>query len=249
MRQVLPESVDDVDVADLYASDARPAPDGRPWVLVNMIATADGATTVGGVSGPLGGPEDKVVFGAIRGVADVIVAGAATVRAESYGPPRPSESQRRRRVARGQTPVPRLAVVTASGDLDPGLRLFAEAGDDERPIVVTCEACPPDRRAALEPVAEIIVAGDLQVDLGRALGELHRRGARVVLAEGGPSLNGQLIAADLVDEWCLSLAPVLASGSSARPAHGPERPDGPVPLRLDRLLESGGVCFFRYVRA
>jgi riboflavin biosynthesis pyrimidine reductase len=240
MRQLLPEAVDDVDVAQAYRDDARRAPAGRPWVLVNMIASIDGATTVGGVSGPLGGPADRVVFAAIRSVPDVIVAGARTVRAEGYGPAR----------AQGDRPPPRIAVVTGSGDLDPGLRLFTEADPDlPPPLVLTCEACPPERRAALAEVAEVVVAGTAIVDLAAALGELARRGVAIVLSEGGPTLNGQLVAGGLVDEWCASVAPALVAGASSRPAAGGPPTDGALAMRLERLLAADDLLFARYVRA
>jgi riboflavin biosynthesis pyrimidine reductase len=236
VRQLLPHPLDEVDPAGAYAADARPRHEGgRPWVLVNMIASLDGGTAVDGVSGPLGGPADKQVFRAIRAVADVILVGAGTVRAEGYGP------------ASGAA---RIAVVTASGDLDPGLRVFRDAAGPHRTLVVTAASCPPGRRAALAEVADVVVAGDERVDLRRALHKLAGLGAAVVLAEGGPSLNGQLVANDLVDEWCLTLSPSLVAGSSPRAASGPAPTGAPLRFRLDRLLVADdGLCFLRYVRA
>ena len=99
----------------------------RPWVLVNMVASLDGAITIADRSGGLGGPADKAMFSALRGVADVVMAGAGTVRAEGYGPARPSDAVRAVRRARGQAEVPRIAVVTRSLDLDLATPLFTEA--------------------------------------------------------------------------------------------------------------------------
>ncbi len=232
MQQLWPFPLASVDPADIYAADDRPVhPDGRPWVLVNMISSADGATAIEGRSGALGSPGDKAVFAAIRAVADVILVAAGTVRAEGYGPPK------------GRA---RLAVVSRAVDLDPSARLFADAAPDRRPWLVTTTAAtvPPALRPALD---DVIVAGDAVVDAGRAISELAARGARCVLCEGGPSLNGQLIAAGMVDELCLTLAPVLASGDSARVAHGP--PARPLAsLRLARVLEQDGYLFLRYAR-
>src|SRR5688572_14206623 len=109
--------------------------------MVNMISSADGATAVEGLSGGLGGPADQKVFGAVRAVADVIVAGAGTVRAERYGPPRPSGARRTAREGRGQAPAPRLAVVSRSLDLD----LDSPAFTESRAVVVTCAAAPAAR--------------------------------------------------------------------------------------------------------
>ncbi|CAN5741976.1 pyrimidine reductase family protein [soil metagenome] len=243
VRQLLPEPID-VDPAAAHASAARPAPPARPWVLVNMVASIDGATAVDGVSGGLGGPADKEVFSALRAVADVILVAAGTARAEEYGPPRTPPSRRAEREARGQAPYPRIALVSRSLDLDVESALFTEA--QERPIVFTVSDPPADRRAALDPVAEVVSVGDDGVDLAQALSWLHQCGVRTVLAEGGPGLNGQLVAAGLVDELDVSIAPLLVGGDSARLAHGPTA--GPTPLDLAHLWEADGMLFARYVR-
>ena len=83
VRILLPsdDAIADRDPIDLYLSPAREAT-GRPWVAVNMVCTADGAAVdPTGVSGKLGGDADTKAFGALRSVADVIVAGASTARA------------------------------------------------------------------------------------------------------------------------------------------------------------------------
>src|SRR5690606_5742259 len=132
--------------------------------------------------GGLGGRADKRVFAAIRGVADVVMAGAGTVTAEDYGPSRPSEAVRRARLARGQAAVPRIAVVSAALSISPDQRLFREASPDARPVVLTVEAADPERRRALAEVAEVHSAGETRVDWPRALAVLRDRlGARVVL--------------------------------------------------------------------
>jgi riboflavin biosynthesis pyrimidine reductase len=241
---LLPEPADDVAIDRAYADVDRPPPPGRPWVLVNMVATVDGGTAIDGRSGPLGGAADRKVFPNIRAVADVVLAAAGTVRAESYGPPRTPAHLREQRSARGQTEVPRLAIVTSSLDLDPGWELFTAA--EIRPLVVTTPDAPAERRAALEPVAELVTAGEGRVDLPDALAQIGGTGARVVVAEGGPSLNGQLLAGDLVDELCLTVAPLAIGGASARIAHGPDVP--PRELALAHVLEEDGVLFLRYVR-
>jgi riboflavin biosynthesis pyrimidine reductase len=189
-----------------------------------MVSTIDGATAIEGRSGGLGGPADKDVFAAIRSLASVILVGAGTVRAESYGPPR----------------VPaRLAIVSASLDLPPTAKVFS---DGYRPIVVTTSDADLTRRHALEAVADVIIAGDTRVDLRAAL--THFEG--VVVCEGGPSLNGQLISEGLVDELCLTVAPLLASGDSARVAHG-LAPTQPRRMRLRHILEADDCLFLRYL--
>jgi riboflavin biosynthesis pyrimidine reductase len=79
------------------------------------------------------------------------------------------------------------------------------------------------------------------------LAELDRRGLRKVLCEGGPGLHGDLIAADAVDELCLTAAPLLVGGGAGRISHGPGGP--PRAMRPVALLEDDGVLLLRYVRA
>lgn len=212
--------------------------------MCNMVASADGATAVDGVSGPLGGAGDREVFTAVRAAAGVILAAAGTVRAERYGPPRTPESQQTARLGRGQTRWPRIAVVTASLDLDVTTPLFADS--PVTPIVITTTDADPDRLAAVAERAEVITAGAGRVDLPEAVRELGAH-ADTVLCEGGPSLNGQLAADGLVDELCLTVAPVLTNGASARIMHHPD--PSVVPLRLAHLWEDDDSLFLRYVRA
>jgi riboflavin biosynthesis pyrimidine reductase len=246
MRQVLPLPLDDVDPLALYGADVRTAPPGRPWVLTNMITSVDGATEVGGTSGSLGMASDKAVFSALRSVADVVLVAAGTVRAERYGPVRFDGPALAARAARGQTPRPRMAVVTASLDLDLTAPLFTRSL--ERPVILTVEEAPADRRAAAEEVAEVVLLGDESVDLRAALAWLHlAAGAEVVLCEGGPSLIGGLAALDVVDEVCWTISNTLVVGHAARLATGP--PLQPVStLHLDRILEAESALFLRYRR-
>jgi riboflavin biosynthesis pyrimidine reductase len=246
MRRLWPEAGEVDDVAALVAAEARPAPPDRPWVLVNMVASLDGAITVDGRSGGLGRPADKAMFSALRAVADLVLVGAGTARAEGYGPARPSEATQAARLRRGQAAVPRIAVVTGSLDLDLASPLFSDA--TARTIVVTHQQADPARRAAAAQVADVVVAGSGAVDLAAALRSLRDLGASVVACEGGPRLNGDLVAADLVDEWDLTVSPLLVGGDSGRAAAGAGHPDGRE-LVLDRVLEGDGLLLTRWVRA
>ena len=227
------------------AAEARPAPGERPWVYTNMIASVDGGTAVDGLSGALGGPGDKAMFAALRAVADVILVGASTARQERYRVPiQPAEVVAARQ-ARGQAPHPRLAIVTRSLDLEPDLPLF---DDEHRPYVVTVASSPADRRSDLADRAELIIAGDDGVELALAMRQLAGLGAGTVLSEGGPSLNGQLIEAGLIDEWNLSISPHLLGADSRRAAVGPV-PDGPPQgMRLARVWSDDDFLFCRWVR-
>lgn len=239
----------DPEVIDAFiAAEDRPGTTKRPWVMVNMVASADGAIDVGGVSGDLGGAGDTAVFMALRASADVILAGSRTVTAERYRPPMGTNARRQARMRRGQAPLPRLAVVSNQGSIDLSLPLFADAEPERKPYVLTTEQVPPDRLAELQKVAEVLIAGEDLVDMGRAiamLGEVAE--ARTILVEGGAILNGLLIDADLIDEWCITIAPLLVAGEANRAAISPTPPT-PRAMTLDRALESDGELILRYLR-
>jgi riboflavin biosynthesis pyrimidine reductase len=216
MRRIFPDWATDIDLAVEYADSIRRRHDGRPWVVQNMIASLDGAASIGGRSGGLGGPADKAVFALLRALADVILVGAETVRAESYGPPK--------------KPGQRIAVVTRRTELDWESPLFSSGAA----LVVLPEDGP-------EVPVSSVRAGRGAVDLRGALRLLD---ADVVLAEGGPSINGLLLADGLIDELCLTVAPTLAGGDAPRIVRGESRPTA---MRLVRLLEDDGYLFARYL--
>lgn len=244
MEQLFPNPVEDVDPADLYASDQRQSGTDRPWVLANMISSLDGAIDVDGVSGPLGGQADKRVFSAIRAVADAIVVGAGTVIAENYRRPQTPTDVQSLRQARGQSSLPRIAIVSSSLSIPVDHRVFDA---DAPPIVITHAQSPAERREVLAERAEVIVIGDDHVDLAEALQALAHSGAKTVLLEGGPTLNGAMVAADLVDEICMSVAPVLVGGTGARMMSGIHT-HAVRGMRLDRVLHEDGYLFLRYLR-
>lgn len=258
MRQLLP-TVADVDPIRTYLAGHRPAPSGRPWVALGMIASLDGATAVDGRSGPLGGPVDKVAFRAVRAMADVILVAAGTVRTEGYGPIRISDEARVARIEAGQGPGPaRLAIVTASLDLDLDGPLFAPDPDRDdardtqrRPLVFTTTDADDDRVRAVGARAEIRRFGTGQVDVGAALASLAGDGVGLVVCEGGPTLNGALVAAGVVDEVCLSLSPTVVGGDSKRLVAGiPELDDlDDGGYELVSLLVEGDMLLGRWVRA
>jgi riboflavin biosynthesis pyrimidine reductase len=237
VRALLPTPAADVDLWEAYALPRRTA-----FVRCNMISSIDGAIAVHGRSGMLGGPADRRVFGVLRGLADVVLVGAATVRAEGYGPARPDESARAGRVQRGQQPVPPIAVVTRSGQLDWSSSFFVDAA--VRPILLTSADADPREIERARPVADVIVAGDDRVDLRRGIAELNERGYASVLVEGGPGINAQLVHAGLLDELCLTVAPRIVGGMGPRILAGDELAT-PLGLHLVHLLEEDGYLFSR----
>jgi riboflavin biosynthesis pyrimidine reductase len=240
MRQIFAPPLRDADLAPLYAY-----PPG-PWLRANMVSSVDGAASLAGVTKGLSSATDRRVFALLRTLADVIVVGAATVRAEKYKPVRQPELWPDLRA--GRPPTPPIAVITARLDLDPASPLLAEAPASARTIIITTAQAPADRRAALDGLAEVIVAGQESVDLKAATAALAERGHRRMLAEGGPHLLAQIVEAGLLDELCLTISPQLAGPAGGRILAGELPASSPHPLDLAHVLEDDGYLLCRYVR-
>ena len=180
-----------------------------------MIASLDGGATSDGKAGGLAGPGDRALFALMRQAADVILVGAATVRIENYSGAQLSVSARQDRQRRGQDEVPPIAVVTRSGNLAPTARLFTRT--EVPPLIITTSRFHDDAERRLGSVAEVIDASGSEpdsVDSATVMKILSDRGLFRVLTEGGPLLLGTLITDRLLDELCLTVAPILVGGSS-----------------------------------
>ena len=207
-----------------------------------MVQSLDGGVTSDDVSADLGSPADQEIFRTLRSLADVILVGAETVRKEDYGPPKLTAELQAQRKSRGQQPLPEIAVVSASLALDPKSRLFE---DGHRPVVFT-----RNQSEVLSSVAEVIVLESSGSDAGAAVDlsavreALSERGHKIILCEGGPTLNAQLAAQDLIDEFCISLSPALLGGN---PLHLLE--DAPLlnkRLTLLSIATDNTLLFLRY---
>jgi riboflavin biosynthesis pyrimidine reductase len=238
-----------VDTAELPQLYDYPPDLSRCWVRANMIASADGGATVEGRAGGLAGPGDRVLFKVLRELADVIVVGAGTVRAENYSGAQLSVAARHERQSRRQAEVPPIAVVTASGALDLDSRLFTRT--EIPPLIFTTNASVVETRERLQGHAEVLdasAADPIVVDPAAVLAELAQRGLYRVLCEGGPTLLGDFVDAQLLDELALSVAPILVAGGAPRVVRG----QAPVStdLRTAHILtDDAGYLYLRYQRA
>lgn len=225
--------------------EAREAPPGRPYVILNMVASVDGAISVDGVTAPLSSGTDKAIFFHLRELADAVLVGAGTVRAENYGPVQIAAEVQDLRQGRGQQPRPPLVIASRSLSFDWAARAFST--DAPLPILLVPDDADPDRLHTASERADIVAAGTGVVDLAGALGSLRDRGVQVLLCEGGPSLNTELVAADLVDEICLTVAPWLAAASNPTGivATLPGLPA--LRLRLAHAFERDDFLYLRYL--
>ncbi|MFY1669423.1 pyrimidine reductase family protein [Plantactinospora sp. WMMB334] len=229
-------TLDDSALIDLY-----PRTD-RPHLRMNFVASIDGAVELDGHSAGLSSRPDKRVFGLLRMVCDALLVGAGTLRNEGYRAVRLDERRRAWRREHGLADYPTLVVVSRALNLDPTSAAFTDA--PVRPVVLTRERA--DAPAGLADVADLLRRGGEQVDLAAGLAELHRRGHRQLLCEGGPHLFGSLTAADLVDEVCLTVAPMLTGPGAGRITAGETtRPRG---MALRHVLAAADELLLRYTR-
>jgi 5-amino-6-(5-phosphoribosylamino)uracil reductase len=205
-----------------------------------MIASVDGGCTVDGRSAGLGNAADKHLFAVLRDLAEVILVGSRTVRAEGYGGVRLDAISLARRQHWGlpATPPP-IAVVTGRG-LDPQSPLFVDTVTP--PIVITTEVAAKTVPKGIE----VIIAGHDRVNFAKAVTALGVAGFGRIHCEGGPVLLGELAVADLVDECCLTIAPMLLGSRAAKLL--------PIPLsdavhwELAAARLNGSHLFTRYRR-
>ncbi|MEJ5944560.1 dihydrofolate reductase family protein [Pseudokineococcus basanitobsidens] len=210
------------DLAALYPHDLPTG--GRPVrVRANLVTTVDGAGAGEDASSrSISGPADLRLLVLLRSLADVVLVGAGTARSESYGRVRvrPALAERRRHL--GQGPAPALAVVTRTGRIPDALAEPPEGAGAV--LALTCAAAGD---AALDTLRSslgedaVLVAGSTDVDLRAAAQALADRGLVRVLCEGGPSLLRAVVAADLLDELCLTTSPLLVAGDGPRALVGP----------------------------
>jgi riboflavin biosynthesis pyrimidine reductase len=247
MRQLIPEphrSRPEPELSTVYAYPRN----ARRWVRANMVASVDGLAQADGASRGLSGPADLQVLRTLRGLADVVLVGGATVRTEGYQRPAVARAEfAEARAAAGQPPAAAIAVVSSSLDVDFDSPLYTEAVTPT--ITVTVAEAPPDRLERARAAGEVLIAGPHgRVNMAEAVDRLADGGRGRLLCEGGPKLLAAVAAVARLDELCLSVSPQLRAGAGLRLLDGPQFP---VPLRLNlhSLLTEDGFLFARYLVA
>lgn len=219
------------------------APETRPYVVCNFVATADGKATAEGRTALLGGDGDRAAFRLLRTQVDAVLAGTGTLRVERYGALVRDERMQDIRVSEGRARQPLAVVISRSGDIPFDIPLFADA----RATVVVYTA----PQATIPDTAAQVIRHELPGgpgDLAAALRSLRtEHGVRALLCEGGPALFSAMLGTDLVDELFLTLAPVLVGGHELGITTG-DALTRMLELRLVRVLERDGNLFLRYAR-
>ena len=249
----LPPAV--AELARLYGNVAGPVrsrSSGDWWLRANMVASIDGAVSVDGRSGGLSGPADRALFTVLRSLADVILVGTSTARAEKY---RPASAAGLWPQLRDSRPLPPIALITPSLRLDGCERLLDQPAGPSQTIVITTGAALTRCGGSVRGRARVIEAGQDRLDWHTALAALGGPGA-ALLCEGGPTILGLLTAAGVLDELCVTTSPLVAGGRAGRivaalPGTGAQDtvPAPPLPLQLAHVLADGSFLFSRYLRA
>jgi riboflavin biosynthesis pyrimidine reductase len=211
-------------LVDLYR------PGAAEWVRLNLIGSVSGsATGPDGTSETLTNPVDRAILGVIRGHADVVVVGAASIRAEGYFVPRNGA----------------LAVVSRSGNFaDHQIKGTTQHGT----LIILCPAAAVERARASIGMPEITIIAvpddDGSLTAPAIVTALRGAGYRSIVVEGGPALATLFVTDDAVDELCLTTSPVLNGG--AMPLFGAhEFADRPLTL-TQLLIDSGGATYARW---
>jgi riboflavin biosynthesis pyrimidine reductase len=240
-------AIGDAELIELYR---HPAPEAGAWLRTNFVTSLDGSVQgPDGRSGSINTVSDHHIFAIHRALTDAVLVGAGTARTEGYRAVDLAPWQQAVRQAEGLAPVPTLVVVSASAALDP-IMVRPVSGEGGPVVVATIEGKPG---SALDPLRgagiEVLELGTGTVDLPRLVDELAGRGLPRLLCEGGPHLHRDLLAAGLVDELSLTLAPVVVGGVGARSTSGARLP-ATVDFELQfSLLGDDGALFVSYRRS
>lgn len=237
MKQLFPATTDNIDPLVAYE-----LPDeNKNHLRINMVSSIDGQVVVDGKSKPLSSDDDRQVFHALRALSDVVLVGAGTMRIENYGPVVMSENTQTHRRSHGRAEIPPIAVVTRSGMFDVDSSFFQKA--QSQPIILTTDHGARNASSVNE-YADVISCGEKEVDLKVAVDELNKRGLMHILCEGGPSLNADLLHAGVVDELCLTIAPVVVAKPSKTIFDDADL-DSPARMEFTHVLQYGDDVFLR----
>lgn len=211
-------------------------------LAVCMVSSLDGSATYQGISGGLGGPADLLALSRLRASNDVSLVGAATVRDETYLPLTGTLARQNDRTERGLRHAPRLAIVTATGNLDPSAPVFGDV--NEHPLVLVPDGVDVTHLAS---VADIVRVGNPDgVDPHALRQVLRERGLHRILLEGGPRLNAAFALADQIDECFVTFAPTVVAGQGLRMITAPHEVHHR--FQVASVFLHDGDLLVRYVR-
>jgi len=210
------------------------AGEDRPYTFFNFVTTLDGRAALDGSTRPLGGPADLEMLLSLRAVADAVLIGPGTVRAEGYG--------RLVGADRGESSPPAV-LISRRFEIPWEAGLFAAA---DQPVLVYTAL---DAGSAPDVAAPVEVVRLAECTPAAALADLRARGVRALLSEGGPTLYRGFLAAGLVDELFLTLTPLLTGDEEETSLVSGGRLPDVTRMNIRWVLRSGDELFLRYATA
>lgn len=219
----------------------------RPYVLLSVAMSIDGYID--------DATDDRLLLSndadfdrvdQVRASVDAILVGANTVRRDNPRLLVRSEDRRIQRRAAGRPDSPLKVTITGEGGLDPAAKFFTAGAVDK--VIYAASPAVDKMRERLGGLATVVDAGD-PIDLDAVLADLSVRGVRRLLVEGGSTVHTQFLAADLVDELHLVIAPFFVGSPDAPRFVGPGLfPQSPSNrMELAEAQQIGDVVLLRYL--
>jgi 2,5-diamino-6-(ribosylamino)-4(3H)-pyrimidinone 5'-phosphate reductase len=186
----------------------------RPFTFINSAMSADGKiSTKKRKQVKISGKTDFDRVDELRSGADAVMVGIGTVLADDPSLTVKSQARRNRRIAYGKDENPVRIVVDSKARIPLTADVFKK--DAGKRIVVVSRAAPADKVEALRENADVIVAGDVEVDLNEMARQLKARGIGRLMVEGGATLNWAMTRAGLVDEISVFIGNIIIGGREA----------------------------------
>lgn len=187
----------------------------RPYVVASAAVSVDGAIDDRSATRlVLSDAADLDRVDAERARADAVLVGATTVRRDDPRLLVRSPERVAQRVAAGRAAQPRRVTLSRRGDLDPAARFFT-AGAGERLVYVPTGTVERVRARLGAAAGACVVDAGAPLDPGRLLVDLHARGVRRLLIEGGTAVHTLFLTSGLVDEIQLAVAPFFVGDPDA----------------------------------
>ncbi|MGE5072012.1 MAG: dihydrofolate reductase family protein [Anaerolineae bacterium] len=187
----------------------------RPYILLNVAATADGKIdTFERRGAPISSPRDKQRVDELRAAVDAVMVGSRTLHDEDPRLTVKSDALRRERESRGLPPNPAKVGIATRLLLKPRCRFLSDG--PARILLFTTTQTAPEQIDMLHALgAHVEIHPQPRVDLARAIETLAQLGIRRLLVEGGATLNFELLSLGLVDELTVYIAPLIFGGASS----------------------------------